>query len=453
MQEFFRVIRARDGEVKAYLSFSEEGAVLQAGKVDAAVAANEPLPPLAGVPLAVKDNMLIAGQPATAASRMLERYTASYDATVIAKLKEQSAVFLGKTNLDEFAMGVSTEHSAFGPTRNPLNPDYVPGGSSGGSAAAVAAGEALVALGSDTAGSVRHPAAFCGIVGFRPTYGAVSRHGLIAMASSFDVIGPLGNTVDDVVQLFDVIRGKDPFDATSVDVSGALPDVAAVRGMRIGIPKEYFSSEGGVQKEVVEAVMQAKRQFEELGFETREISLPHTKYAVAAYYVIMPAEASSNLARYDGMRYGTRADARELAAAYREARERFGDEPRRRIVLGTFSLSAGYYDAYYANAQRVRQLIRNDFDEAFRDVDVILAPVTAGEPFKLGEKVSDPLALYMEDVFTTPASLAGLPALSLPVKGYRTKKGFPIGFQLMGRRGADGSVLGIGNFYDTNVSD
>ncbi len=451
VQGIFKTIRERDRDIRAYLSLMENEAVRQAGDVDRMLAAGETLPPLAGVPLALKDNILVEGAPVTAASRMLQGYVAAYDARVVKQLRAQSAVFVGKTNLDEFAMGASTENSGFGATRNPLDTAYVPGGSSGGSAAAVAGDEAIAALGSDTGGSVRHPAAFCGIVGFRPTYGAVSRHGLIAMASSLDVIGPLGKTVDDVMQLFDVIRGADAFDATSIDVPGALPDAEAVRKLIVGIPKEYFSSEGGVHPEVVEAVLRAREHFERLGLATREVSLPHTKYAVATYYIVMPAEASSNLARYDGMRYGERADERELLSAYARAREGFGAEVKRRIILGTFVLSSGYYDAYYAQAQKVRQLIVADFERAFGSVDVLLAPVTAGGPFKFGEKSDDPLALYMEDAFTTPSALAGLPALALPVRGYKTKKGFPIGFQLIGRRTEDARVLALGNFYESNI--
>ena len=449
-QNIFKRIEEYDGELGAYLCLLKDDALRRASEVDAALAGGENLPPLAGVPLAIKDNIVIKEVPATAASQVLKEYIGAYDAHVIRRLREQCAVFLGKTNLDEFAMGASTEHSAYKLTRNPLNTDYVPGGSSGGSAAAVAAGEALAALGSDTGGSVRHPAAFCGIVGFRPTYGAVSRSGLIAMASSLDVIGPMGKTVEDVVLLFDAIRGRDEFDATSRDIDFSMRSFDGLRGMKIGIPKEYFGK--GVDDEIEKGISLVRKQFEELGFETREVSLPHTEYAVACYYIIMPAEASTNLARYDGIQYGHRERAGSLGELYVRTRgEGFGEEVKRRIMLGTFSLSSGYYDAYYAKAQNVRGLIADDFDKVFGDVDILLTPTAPTAPFKIGEKSDDPLALYMEDAFAAPASLAGIPAMSMPVAGYETSDGFPVGFQLIGKRGRDGDLLSVGKLYEESV--
>ena len=443
----YSIITERDEELGAYLHLLKDEALSSAEGIDAAVARGDELPPLSGVPLAIKDTILMEGVPTTAGSLALREYKGSYDASVITRLREERAVFLGKTNLDEFAMGSSTEHSAYYPARHPLNTAYVPGGSSGGSAVAVMSGEALAALGSDTGGSVRQPAAFCGVVGLRPTYGAVSRHGLIAMASSMDVIGPIGRTVEDVSILFDAIRGKDVFDATSVNVKGDMLPLEETRRMTVGMPREYFTE--GLHEEVRRGVDMARETFEKLGMRIVEVSLPHTRHAIACYYIVMPAEASSNLARYDGMRYGSRAAERTLQKAYVEAREAgFGEEVKRRITLGTFVLSSGYYDAYYLEAGRVRQLIAHDFEEVFKSVDVLLTPTTPTPPFKLGEKTKDPLALYLEDVFTVPASLAGLPALSVPVKDYRTKDGFPVGFQLTGRRGRDGDVLGAGYAYE-----
>lgn len=447
--EYFHSIERQNKDIHAYLSTDKEQAMKVAESVDKDLAAGEELEPLAGAPLALKDNLLVEGGPATASSKILDKYVSSYDATVVKKLKKAEAVFLGKTNLDEFAMGSSTENSAYGPTKNPYDTARVPGGSSGGSAAAVSADMALGALGSDTGGSIRQPAAFCGVVGFKPTYGAVSRYGLIAMASSLDQIGPFTKTVEDAAIIFRAIAGRDPNDATSFAPEGGWdevlsPDFGKLRSLTVGIPEEYFIE--GLAPEVANAVQAAIKTLNDGGVKTRRISLPHTKYALSVYYIIQPAEVSSNLARFDGIRYGAREKAESLHELYVKNKSAgFGPEPKRRIVLGTFVLSSGYYDAYYAKAQKVRALLKSDFDEAFKEVDVILAPTTPTTPFKFGEKTADPLQMYLSDVFTIPANLAGLPAVSIPVKGVT---GLPIGFQLMGRPWRDADVLGLGRLYE-----
>jgi len=453
-QAFFNYIENENKEIGAYLTLLKNEAVLEAEGTDLALARGESLSLLAGLPIAIKDNILIEGSRTTAASKILENYIASYDATVIKKLKGGGAVFLGKTNLDEFAMGSSTENSAFQLTRNPHDKKLVPGGSSGGSAAAVAGNMAVAALGSDTGGSVRQPAAFCGVVGLRPTYGAVSRHGLIALASSLDQIGPITKTVDDAAILFEAIAGKDEFDSTSVsskyDEKLLNPDLENVKKLKIGLPKEYFA--GGLEKKVEEGIDSVIASLKSLKIEFKEIALPHTKYALSCYYIIVPAEASSNLARFDGIRYSRlpslKADS--LKGIYFEQRGRgFGEEVERRILLGTFVLSAGYYDAYYTKAQEVRRLIKEDFDRAFDPsfygVDVILTPMTPTVAFKIGEKTADPLSMYMSDIFAIPASLAGLPAISIPV---RKRKNLPVGFQLIGKHFREADILGIGSYYE-----
>jgi aspartyl-tRNA(Asn)/glutamyl-tRNA(Gln) amidotransferase subunit A len=397
--------------------------------------------------------MLIEGTHTTAGSKILENYTSAYDATVIKKLKKEGAIFLGKTNLDEFAMGASTENSAFGVTRNPYDSERVPGGSSGGSAAAVAAGFALGALGSDTGGSIRQPAAFCGVVGMKPTYGRVSRFGLIAMASSLDQIGPFAKTVEDAEVLFNAIRGADPFDATSTD-KDYVPedDFRRLKELKIGLPKEYFID--GLSSDVKNGVDEAIAKLKSLGFKFKEISLPHAEYALACYYIVVPAEVSANLARFDGIRYDRIRDAesavRSLRDIYFKNRgERFGAETRRRILLGTFVLSAGYYDAYYAKAQKVRRLIQNDFKEAYKEVDVILTPVAPTAAFKIGEKADNPLAMYLSDIFMVSLNLAGLPGISIPVKKYNLSGGeLPVGFQLIGKHFREADILGIGKQYE-----
>lgn len=454
VKEFFDYLGSADKKIDAYLSLAKDEALAQAEKADLALAKGEPVGELTGVPLAVKDNILIEGQPATAASEILENYVASYDATVIKKLKAAGAIFLGKTNLDEFAMGSSTENSAFKITKNPRDSKRVPGGSSGGSAAAVAAHLAVAALGSDTGGSIRQPASFCGVVGLKPTYGAVSRHGLIAMASSLDQIGPITKTVEDAAILFKIISGQDPFDSTSVDSSiehGEFlnPKLEEVKKLKVGLPREYFIE--GLDPQVKEAVEEAIESIKSLGLEFKEISLPHTKYALSCYYIIMPAEVSTNLARFDGIRYGWRSErSKDLLNLYKKNRGHgFGQEALRRIILGTFVLSSGYYEAYYAKAQKVRHLIKEDFDRAFdpagEGVDVILTPVAPTPAFKIGEKIEDPLSMYLSDIFTIPANLSGLPALSVPVKGVA---GLPVGFQLIGKPFREADILGLGQYYE-----
>lgn len=452
---FLREIDERDGDIGAYLGVYRDDALAAAKRVDEAVARGDELSPLAGVPLALKDNILVDGKRTTAASKMLEHYVASYDATVTGKLKGAGAVILGKTNLDEFAMGSSTEHSALRVTKNPHDLTRVPGGSSGGSAAAVAGHLALAALGSDTSGSILQPAAFCGVVGLRPTYGAVSRFGLIAMASSLDQIGPLAGTVRDTALVYDAIRGKDPNDATSIDHTYEKligRHGHAVTKLVIGIPEEYFVP--GMDPVVAKELDAAMSRLTELGFTFKKISLPHVKYALSVYYIIQPAEVSTNLARFDGIRYPGIPAERENAAKLRDVYFKtrgagFGPEPRRRVLLGTFVLSAGYYDAFYTKAQKVRRLIAQDFEKAFSEVDTIIAPVTPTPAFKFGEKVNDPLAMYLSDIFTTQVNLAGLPSLSLPVKRYALGSGeLPVGFQLIGKRFHEDDILGIGELYE-----
>ncbi len=442
--EFLRSIDVHDGDVKAYLSVFSDEARKTADVVDRKIASGEQVSEMAGVPVALKDNMLVQGTKTTAASKILENYVASYDATVVAKLKAADAVILGKANMDEFAMGSSTENSAFQKTKNPRDLERVPGGSSGGSAAAVAASEALVALGSDTGGSIRQPAAFCGVVGMKPTYGTVSRSGLIAMASSLDQIGPLAKTVEDAEAVFREIAGRDPLDATSVEYRYQPIGFENARKLTVGLPKEYFVS--GLSKEVEKGVEKAIEKLKKIGVRFKEVSLPHTKYALSCYYIVMPAEVSSNLARFDGVRYSRNSETGTLRDLYLKNRgEGFGTEVRRRILLGTFVLSAGYYDAYYAKAQKVRRLIANDFDAAFKDIDVILTPTTPTEPFKFGERSGDPIQMYLSDVFTIPANMAGIPAMAIPVGD---DKKLPIGFQLMSKHFEEDKLFALGKLYE-----
>lgn len=460
IKEFIDYIDVHDKKIGAYLSVHKDDALLTANEIDRQIAGGEDLGPLAGVPLAIKDNILIEGFRATAASKILKDYIASYDATVINKLKNSKAIFLGKTNMDEFACGSSTENSGFQLTKNPHDLDRVPGGSSGGSAASVAGNMAIGALGSDTGGSIREPASFCGVVGLKPTYGTVSRYGLMAMASSLDQIGPITKTVEDAAILFNVIKGKDEFDATSVDhiYSDDLlnPKLEKIKSLKIGVPKEYFV--GGLAPEVQTALDNARKSLESLGIEFKEISLPHSKYALSTYYIIMPAEVSSNFGRFDGVRYSrgnitssqaskSSANNSALTDIYFKTRgEGFGAEVRRRIMLGTYVLSSGYYDAYYAKAQKMRRLIKEDFDKAFAEVDVIFAPVAPTPAFKIGEKTEDPLQMYLSDIFTIPVNLAGLPAVSIPIK--LKNKSLPIGFQLIGKYFGEADILGIGQYYE-----
>ncbi len=433
VKAFYDRIDAVDGKTKAYLKLLKESALTQADAADQRIACGD-AGPLTGIPIALKDNLCLEGVQTSCASKILEGFISPYDATVVSHLKSAGAVFLGKTNLDEFAMGSSNENSAFAATKNPWDLACVPGGSSGGSAAAVAASEAVFSLGSDTGGSIRQPASFCGVVGLKPTYGRVSRYGLVAFASSLDQIGPLTHDVRDAATVLNVISGHDGMDSTSADL--AVPDMteslsSKLTGLRIGIPKEYFIE--GIDAEVSTAIEKAIAHYRALGAEIKEISLPHTDYAVATYYILATAEASSNLARYDGVRYGHRtANPKDLLEMYMQSRsEGFGPEVKRRIMIGTHVLSSGYYDAYYKKGQQVRTLIKQDFDTAFESVDYILTPTAPTAAFRSGEKTDDPLQMYLSDIFTISVNLAGLPALSMPC-GF-TKNGLPIGCQLIAR--------------------
>jgi aspartyl-tRNA(Asn)/glutamyl-tRNA(Gln) amidotransferase subunit A len=433
-------INDRNGELNAYLTVDEAGALEQAREAEARLGRGEGSP-LTGIPLALKDVMTTRGLRTTCGSRILENFVPPFDATAVARLRRDGAVFLGKANMDEFAMGSSTENSAFGPTQNPWNRDYIPGGSSGGSAAAVAADLCSGALGSDTGGSIRQPASHCGVVGLKPTYGRVSRYGLVAYASSLDQIGPLTKEVRDAALLLQAIAGHDPKDSTSVPQ--AVPDYAAVlgrevRGLKIGVPREYFGH--GLDPEVEAAIRAALKTLEGLGAELLEVSLPHTEYAVATYYVVAVAEASSNLARYDGVKYGFRAEGKNLMETYLNTRTQgFGAEVRRRIMLGTYTLSAGYYDAYYKKGSQVRALIRGDFEAAFKDCALIACPVSPTPAFRLGEKLADPLTMYLSDIFTISANLAGIPGISVPC-GF-SAGGLPIGLQLLGPPFGEADIL------------
>jgi aspartyl-tRNA(Asn)/glutamyl-tRNA(Gln) amidotransferase subunit A len=441
-------IAAVEPALGAFLTLDETGAVAAAEAIDRRVAAGGDPGPLAGVPVAIKDNICTAGLRTTAGSRILEHFVPAYDATVTARLRDAGAVVVGKTNCDEFGMGSSTENSALGTTRSPWDPARVPGGSSGGSGAAVAAGECHAALGTDTGGSIRLPAAFCGVVGVKPTYGRVSRYGVIAYASSLDQVGPLARDVPDAALVLEVIAGPDPRDSTASPRPVAAWAAAldqGVRGLRLGLPREYFVE--GMQAEVEAGVRAAVRTLEGLGARVAEVSLPHTEYAIATYYLIATAEASSNLARYDGVRYGLRIPARALGEMYEATRAAgFGAEVKRRIMLGTYALSAGYYDAYYLKAQQVRTLIRQDFARALAACDALLTPVAPTTAFRLGEKTDDPLTMYLSDIFTISVNLAGLPGLALPcgVDG----AGLPIGLQVIGRPFDEATVLRVGRAYE-----
>ena len=435
-------IEADNERLNAYLTVNRKTALETAAAMDADIQSAVKSKPLAGVPVAIKDNMCVAGVRTTCGSKILANYIPPYTATAVKKLEAAGAIIVAKTNLDEFAMGSSTENSAFGTVRNPVNPDYVPGGSSGGSAVSVAAGHVPVALGSDTGGSIRQPASFCGIVGLKPTYGRVSRSGLVAYASSLDQIGPFANSVKDAARMLQVISGHDRYDSTSANVE--VPDYLSaltgdIKGLRIGVPPECFGE--GLDSEVRVSVEAAINKLKESGAEIVEVSLPHTKYVVAVYYLIATAEASANLARFDGVRYGHRTeDARSLSELYRRTRdEGFGAEVKRRIMLGTFALSSGYYDAYYEKAQRVRAMLVNDFDEAFKKCDVIATPTAPTPAFKIGEKSDDPLAMYLGDIYTVTINLAGVPAISLPCGTSSAR--LPIGVQLIGNHFDEARLL------------
>jgi aspartyl-tRNA(Asn)/glutamyl-tRNA(Gln) amidotransferase subunit A len=446
----YQRIEHEDGQVHAYLTLCPERAFEQAKKIDGMIARGEALPPLAGVPIAIKDVIVTRDVRTTCASRILEQYVPPYNATVVERLESAGAVILGKTNCDEFAMGSSTENSSFFATRNPIDPSRVPGGSSGGSAAAVAAGLATVALGSDTGGSIRQPAAYCGVVGMMGAYGRVSRYGLVAFASSLDHIGPFGRSVADVAQVLKVIAGRDPADSTSADVP--VPDYedgldGDVRGIRIGVPREYFE---GLSTETGDNVQKGIDLLGRLGCEVESISLPHTEYAVACYYIIATAEASSNLARYDGVRYGFRSAAGNgLRDMYKKTRDAgFGAEVKRRIMLGTYVLSSGYYEAYYRKAQQVRALIARDFLEAFDEVDVIVTPTSPVPAFKLGERMEDPLQMYLADIYTVNASLAGIPGISVPCGRTKSEPHLPIGMQILSRHFDEAHLLRVSRAFE-----
>jgi len=430
-REALRFAETENPKTNAYLRLCPERALATAARVDQKLAQGEDPGPLAGVPIAVKDVILTRGVGSTCGSRLLANYVPPYDATAVSRLEEAGGVIVGKTNCDEFAMGSSNENSAFGPVRNPVDLERVPGGSSGGSAAVVAQGTAVLSLGSDTGGSIRQPASFCGVVGVTPTYGRVSRYGLVAFASSLDHIGPFARTVRDSARLLSVIAGRDEMDSTSA--FAPVPDYAAalngggVRGLKIGLPKEYFA---GLASETGDLIHRGIEALAKLGCEVREISLPATDYAIACYYIIATAEASSNLARYDGVRYTTRVDGDTLLEMYRNSRgDGFGAECKRRIMLGTYVLSAGYYDAYYLKAQKVRALIARDFAAAFAEVDAIVTPVSPFPAFKLGEKLDDPLEMYLSDIYTITGDLAGIPCMSVPCG--RTAAGLPVGMQIL----------------------
>ena len=448
VEALIKRIEQVDGVVHGFLSFDPERALAEAEQADVSL-------PLGGVPIAIKDVVSVKGHPCGCASKILQGYVAPFDATVIKKLRAAGAIPFGRTNMDEFAMGSSTENSAFGPSTNPWDPERTPGGSSGGSSAAVAADEALAALGSDTGGSIRQPAALCGCVGVKPTYGRVSRYGLVAFASSLDQIGPLTKDVRDAALLMNLISGVDPCDSTTLDAP--VPDYTAdldkgVKNLTLGLPKEYFIR--GLDSQVEAAVRAAVARYEKLGAKIVDISLPHTEYALSTYYIIAPAEASANLARFDGVRYGYRADGiTGLLDHYGKTREEgFGQEVKRRIILGTYALSSGYYDAYYLRAQKVRTLIRRDFDEAFGKVDAILCPTSPTPAFKLGERTGDPLQMYLADIFTLAANMAGICGISIPC-GFADVEGkkLPIGLQILGKALDEATIFRVANAYEQST--
>ncbi|WCK55072.1 Asp-tRNA(Asn)/Glu-tRNA(Gln) amidotransferase subunit GatA [Aneurinibacillus sp. Ricciae_BoGa-3] len=448
----FERIKQVDGKVKSFITLDEDNARTRAKELDEQQSRGEEKGLLFGLPAGIKDNIVTENLRTTCASKLLSNYNPIYNASVMDRLHAAQSVTIGKMNMDEFAMGGSNENSGFFNTYNPWNLDYVPGGSSGGSAAAVAAGEVYYALGSDTGGSIRQPAAYCGVVGLKPTYGLVSRFGLVAFASSLDQIGPITKNVEDSAFVLQAIAAHDPFDSTSADVE--IPDYISaltgdVKGLRIGVPKELMGT--GIDPEVKEKVTEALKVLEDLGAIVEEVTLPHTEYAVPTYYIIAPSEASSNLARYDGVRYGVRADnAENLIEMYRESRSKgLGAEVKRRIMLGTYALSSGYYDAYYKKAQQVRTLIKRDFDDVFGKYDVIIGPTAPTTAFKIGEKVNDPLTMYLEDICTIPVNLAGIPAISVPC-GFASN-GLPVGLQIMGKAFDETTILRVAHAYEQNT--
>lgn len=452
IDSIYERIERVESKVDAYLTLTQESAKKRAEEVDAKISKGEKIKPLEGIPVAIKDNICTKGIKTTCASKILHNFVPPYDATVVEKLNSAGAVIIGKLNMDEFAMGSSTENSGFKTTKNPWDTSRIPGGSSGGSAASVSADETILALGSDTGGSIRQPASLCGVVGFKPTYGRVSRYGLVAFASSLDQIGPLTKDVKDCALLMNTIAGHDSRDSTSIDM--AVPDYTEnldknIKGMRIGIPKEYFSD--AVNYDVRNAIKDAINVFEKLGCGVADVSLPHTEYAISVYYIVANAEASSNLARYDGVKYGHRAESfSDLIDMYCKTRgEGFGDEVKRRIMIGTYTLSSGYYDAYYMKALKVRTLIKNDFDEVFKKVDVVICPVSPTPAFKIGEKTADPIQMYLSDILTIPCNMAGLPGISIPCG--LSKEGLPIGLQIMGKPLDEATVLNVANCFEKNT--
>jgi aspartyl-tRNA(Asn)/glutamyl-tRNA(Gln) amidotransferase subunit A len=448
VEESFRRIGEVEDKVQAFLTLNEENARATAKELDDKLAKETNVGPLFGIPIGIKDNIVTKGLRTTCASKILYNFDPIYDATVMERLHEAGAITVGKLNMDEFAMGSSTENSGFQLTRNPWDLERVPGGSSGGSAAAVAAGEVPFALGSDTGGSIRQPAAFCGVVGLKPTYGRVSRFGLVAFASSLDQIGPITRTVEDNAYLLQVIAGVDPMDSTSANVE--VPNYVAaltgdIKGLKIAVPKEYLGE--GVAEEVRQSVLNALKVLEKLGATWEEVSLPHSKYALATYYLLASSEASANLARFDGVRYGYRTDnAKNLIDMYKQTRsEGFGNEVKRRIMLGTFALSSGYYDAYYKKAQKVRTLIKQDFEKVFEKYDVIIGPTTPTPAFKIGEKTSDPLTMYANDILTIPVNLAGVPGISVPC-GF--VNGLPVGLQIIGKHFDESTIYRVAHAFE-----
>ncbi|MCX7779058.1 MAG: Asp-tRNA(Asn)/Glu-tRNA(Gln) amidotransferase subunit GatA [Patescibacteria group bacterium] len=444
-KDCLKEIEKRDKEINAFISLNEK-IIEEAREIDKKMMRGEKLGELAGIPLAIKDNILVKGLRCTAGSKMLENYFASYNATVIEKLKKEDALIIGKTNLDEFAMGSSGEYSAFGFTRNPYDLKRVAGGSSSGSAAAVAANFCLGALGSDTGGSIRQPAAFCGLVGLKPTYGSVSRYGLIATASSLDQIGPITKTVEDCQLIFEIIRGRDEFDSTSMEINSKVQR----QKLTVGLPREYFAE--GPEREIKDKIKEIVKKLEDQRIEIKEVSLPHTDYALSCYYVIMPSEVSANLARYDGIRYGRlnfQSQMSSLKSVFdlylKNRSEGFGDEVKRRIMLGTYSLSAGYFEAYYLKAMKVRNLIKDDFEKVFKQVDLIITPTTPTTAFKIGEK-QKPLEMYLSDIFTVPTNLAGLPALSLPI-GFSSEK-LPLAMQIIGPSFSESEIFRLAKLVE-----
>ena len=454
VSNYFNVIKNKDKDINAFLTLLEEKALNKAQQIDSKIQKGEEVGLLAGIPYATKDNILVRGIKTTAGSKILENYIASYNATVVEKLDKEGAILLGKTNLDEFAMGSSTENSAFFTTKNPFDLSRVPGGSSGGSAAAVAARMSVFALGSDTGGSIRQPAAFCGVVGFKPSYGAVSRYGLISMASSLDVIGPFTTSVEDAEIIFKTISGKDPMDSTSHDVFQDENQQLKIENLKIGLPKEFFVAglDEEIKNKIEEVVTKIKNLFQ---VSVSEVSLPSAASALPCYYIIMPAEVSSNLARYDGIRYAAiknlQSEIQNLKDLYFQTRGKgFGKEVRRRVILGTYVLSKGYYDAYYKKAQRVRRLIVNEFQKAFEEVDFLITPTTPTPPFKIGEKSNDPLAMYLSDIFTVSSNIGGVPAINIPI-GF-TKNNLPIGMQIIGPYNSDFKLLEFAKLIEKNLA-